>query len=81
VHLKCGLIRGVALGESKRGATVRFFTNKTDPHDITEILLKVALNTTTLTLRGKGDYCIVTYLLYRTYRIINSLVSLLWCQR
>jgi hypothetical protein len=25
-------------------------TNKTDHHDITEILLKVALNTTTLTL-------------------------------
>jgi hypothetical protein len=25
-------------------------TNKTDPHDITEILLKLALNTITLTL-------------------------------
>jgi hypothetical protein len=27
-----------------------FSTNKTDHHDITEILLKVALNTNTLTL-------------------------------
>jgi hypothetical protein len=28
--------------------------NKTDHHDINEILLKVALNTITLTLWGKG---------------------------
>ena len=28
------------------------FTNKTDHHDITELLLKVALNTTTLTLKS-----------------------------
>ena len=28
-------------------------TNKTDRHDITEILLKVALNTTTLSVKGK----------------------------
>jgi len=30
--------------------TTGFFTNKTDRHDITEALLKVALNTITLTL-------------------------------
>jgi len=30
-------------------------TNKTDRHDITEILLKVALNTKTLTLTSKID--------------------------
>ena len=30
--------------------TPTFYTNKTDCHDITEILLKVALNTITLTL-------------------------------
>ena len=29
-------------------------TNKTDPHNITEILLKVALNTITLTRRMTG---------------------------
>jgi hypothetical protein len=30
--------------------TLVYFTNKTDHHNITEILLKVALNTKTLTL-------------------------------
>jgi len=33
-----------------------FFTNKTDRHDITEILLKVALITITLTLMAYLDY-------------------------
>jgi len=32
------------------GRSVDFSTNKTDRHDITEILFKVALNTITLTL-------------------------------
>ena len=32
-------------------------TNKTDRHNIAEILLKVALNTITLTLIGKNHYC------------------------
>ena len=32
---------------------IRFVTNKTDHNDITEILLKVALNTITLTLVKK----------------------------
>jgi hypothetical protein len=31
-------------------------TNKTDNHDMTEILLKVALNTTTLTLTQSVSY-------------------------
>jgi hypothetical protein len=31
-------------------------TNKTDPHDITEILLKVALNTITLAHRNEMKY-------------------------
>jgi hypothetical protein len=31
----------------------RSFTKKTESHDITEILLKVALNTTTLTLKKR----------------------------
>ena len=30
-------------------------TNKTDSHDITKLLLKLALNTITLTLKVKGD--------------------------
>jgi len=34
----------------------RFPPNKTDRHDITEILLKVALNTITLTLTNKTDH-------------------------
>ena len=33
------------------GRSVVSFTNKTDSHDIAEILLKVALNTMTLTLK------------------------------
>jgi hypothetical protein len=32
-------------------------TNKTDQHDITEILLKVALNTITLTCDFDGAFC------------------------
>ena len=35
--------------------TLVSFTNKTDCHDITEILLKVALNTITITLTHSGD--------------------------
>jgi hypothetical protein len=40
------------------GFTPVFSTNKTDHHDISEILLKVALNTITLTLplETKGEY-------------------------
>jgi len=34
-----------------------FSTNKTDRHDITEILLKVVLNTITLTLNWKCNFC------------------------
>jgi len=34
-------------------------TNKTDRHDMTEILLKVALDTITLTLKAKQIKCMV----------------------
>jgi hypothetical protein len=33
---------------------LRFFSNRTDRHDITEILLKVALNTTSITLHCRN---------------------------
>jgi hypothetical protein len=39
-----------AVGQWLSLGTPVFYTNKTDSHDITEILLKVALNTITLTL-------------------------------
>jgi hypothetical protein len=35
-------------------------TNKTDRHDITEILLKVALNTITITTLGQGPAGLVS---------------------
>ena len=34
-----------------------FSTNKTDRHDITEIVLNVALNTVTLSLPGRDRHC------------------------
>ena len=44
-------------------------TNKTDPHDIKEILLKVTLNTITL-LHITNEVCIFTNVLLRVYHII-----------
>jgi hypothetical protein len=42
--------QGLATGQWFSPGTLVSSTNKTDHHDITEILLKVALNTITLTL-------------------------------
>ena len=42
--------QGLATGRWFSPGTLVFPTNKIDPHDITELLLKVALNTITLTL-------------------------------
>ena len=44
----------LAAGQWFSTGTPVSFTNKTDCHDITEILLKVALNTSTLTLELTG---------------------------
>jgi hypothetical protein len=48
---------------------VVFSTNKTDSHDITEILLKVALNTITITLTCKqvkhGGHLAIFYTILR----------------
>ena len=44
-----------------------FSTNKTDCHDITEILLKVALNTTTLTLKSIMSVTTRHWLTYHQY--------------
>ena len=41
--------------------TMVSFTNKTDPHDVTEILLKVALNTITLT-RAHQILLLITFI-------------------
>ena len=52
-------------------------TNKADRHDIATILLKVALNTITLTphLYVENDnssrYCFISILMYNTYIFIN----------
>jgi hypothetical protein len=45
-------------------------TNKTDHHDITKILLKVTLNTITLTLTPYG---------YERSSIVNNFFSSNWC--
>ena len=62
-------------------AAVRWFspvssTNKTNPYDITEILLKVVLNTITLTLQS---FSIPSYhwVTFKTFEIIISLSNLL----
>jgi hypothetical protein len=41
-------------------------TNKTDCHDITDILLKVALNTTTITLN-----LIIDYVLFEAVNLLS----------
>jgi hypothetical protein len=43
------------------GALVSSSTNKTDRHDITEILLKVALNTITLIINRQSITQIIVY--------------------
>jgi hypothetical protein len=45
---------GLAAGQWFSPGTPVSSTNKTDRHDITEILLKVALNTTTITHLESG---------------------------
>jgi hypothetical protein len=47
-------------------------TNKTDCHNITEILLKVALNTITITHVFKF-LVIITFFLYRKYQVTEVL--------
>jgi hypothetical protein len=51
-----------------------FSTNRTNDHDITEIVLKVALNTTTLTLTLRKpkqfDSVYVVFLNYFTFKIL-----------
>ena len=47
-------------------------TNKTVRHDITEILLKVALNTRTLTLVSHAVYLYI----FRPNNIVNILTTL-----
>ena len=46
-------------------------TNKTDYHDITEILLKVALNTTTLTRWTVITICLGLYLIVSKMQIFD----------
>jgi hypothetical protein len=46
------LCQWLVLGRWFSPGTPVSFTNKTDRHDITEILLKMVLNTITLTLKG-----------------------------
>ena len=49
------------------------FTNKTDRHDITEILLKVALNTITLTLVCKVFYrCVIKQFKSKQILVIHT---------
>jgi FlaA1/EpsC-like NDP-sugar epimerase len=62
-----------------------FFTNKTDHHDIAEILLKVALNTITLTLLRTTLYhqvwrwiLLFSEWIRQSYQIILYLVHLAW---
>jgi hypothetical protein len=43
------MIKFLAAGQWFSQGTLVYSTNKTDCHDITELLLKVALNTITLT--------------------------------
>jgi hypothetical protein len=47
-----------------------FFTNKTDHHDITEILLKVALNTITLTPLTAEGRDVMIHFFHKRYRDI-----------
>jgi len=51
--------------------TAVFSTNKTDRHDITEILLKVALNTIILTLSYSVKYIVSILTHIRTNKITN----------
>ena len=58
--------------------TAVFSINKTDVHDITEILLKVALNTTTLTLYyWDWEYIFNCILTYSTNSPRNKILNLL----
>jgi hypothetical protein len=53
-HLVCKLSFEDIVFKERVGGLLRVSsTNKTDRHDIAEILLKVALNTTTLTLKER----------------------------
>jgi hypothetical protein len=47
------------------------FTNKTDSHDITEILLKVALNTITLTPQ---EWSLVVPYKAKFYELIHDII-------
>jgi hypothetical protein len=55
------------------------FINKIDHHDINEILLKVVLNTTTLTLKSSIDMCcffsIVINLPVELFRFSTSFIA------
>jgi hypothetical protein len=50
------LFRILILKLTFTAGTLVSYTNKTSRHDITEILLKVALNTIALTLHCNGEY-------------------------
>ena len=54
---KFTVCQGLATGQWFSQGTLVSSTNKTDPHDITEILLKVVLNNINLNQINQNEFC------------------------